>query len=184
MALSRRKFFLAAAAFLLLPLFFSRGPALAAPGESLGTAAPEAAPPGVEPGSPGDFGGGLATYGLEEAFAKAAEENKHVFVYFWTDACPYCREFTRTVMGDADIRLSLSRDFVVASLNADRERRLARRFRLTGVPFLVFLDPEGRTASVIPGAVTTDFFLVYLEYVKTMSYTKLDFAEFVESLAR
>ncbi|MDR1309220.1 MAG: thioredoxin fold domain-containing protein [Deltaproteobacteria bacterium] len=133
-------------------------------------------------GSPGDFASNLATFAYDKALDKAREEKKLTFVYFWTPSCPYCREFSDAVLGDPDVLESLGRYFVVVSVNADRERKLSRKFRLPSVPYLAFLDSSGQVVSIIPGAVARDFFLVYLEYLRTGAYSDQEFRAFVESL--
>jgi thioredoxin-related protein len=131
---------------------------------------------------PGDFADRVTVYGFEEAVREAKKENKHVLVYFWAPDCVYCREFSETTLNDEDVLFSLQ-DFATVSCDINQNRRLAKRFRVVGVPNFVFLNGQGRTVSQIPGFVTSDFFLVYLEYVKTMAYTNINFSEYVESLA-
>jgi thioredoxin-related protein len=133
--------------------------------------------------SPGDLDPRLAVLDLEKALSAASEEKKHTFIYFWTPACPYCQRFTEEVLTDTDVIDLLRSDFVVVSINADQERRLSRSFRVAGVPYLVFLDSQGQLASIVPGAMPADFFLVLLEYVRTKSYTETEFSEFVEALS-
>ncbi|MDR1677456.1 MAG: thioredoxin fold domain-containing protein [Deltaproteobacteria bacterium] len=133
-------------------------------------------------GSPGDFAVGLATYSYNDALIKAQKEKKLTFIYFWTPSCPWCRKFSDTVLTDPDVRSLLSEDFAVVSINADQERQLSRRYRLSSVPYLVFLDSAGEVVATIRQAVNSDFFLIYLEYLRTGSYVEQDFKTFVESL--
>jgi thioredoxin-related protein len=133
-------------------------------------------------GSPGDFADSIATFSHDEALRRAKAENKHVFVYFWTQSCPWCAAFTERVLADPDIQAFLAESFVVVSVNADKERRLARRYRVPSVPYLAFLDPSGNLVGAIPEAVAANHFLLYLEYLRTGSYARLGFREFVESL--
>lgn len=133
-------------------------------------------------GSPGDFANNLATHPYAEALEKAQSENKLTLIYFWTPSCPWCRAFSETVLTDPDVKNTLVESFVVVSVNADRERKLARRYRLPSVPYLVFLDSSGEMVSVLTEAVAANFFLVYLEYLRTGAYATLDFRDFVQSL--
>jgi thioredoxin-related protein len=55
---------------------------------------------------------------------------------------------------------------------------------VAAVPYLAFIDEAGQLAQIIPGFVAPDFFLVFLEYVRTKAYTETDFDRFVENLSR
>jgi thioredoxin-related protein len=133
-------------------------------------------------GSPGDLESGLDVYPYAEALKKAEKEKKHTFIYFWTPACPWCKAFSDMVLTDQDVLASLAESFVVVSVNAEKERQLSRKYRLASVPYLVFLDSSGEVISAIPEPVAANYFLVYLEYVRTGAYSERGFREFVESL--
>ncbi|MDR2387830.1 MAG: thioredoxin family protein, partial [Deltaproteobacteria bacterium] len=76
-------------------------------------------------GSPGDFAQELSTFSYDLALKKAKRENKVTFLYFWTPSCPWCRAFSQVVLTDPDVKDFLNEAFVVVSINADRERKLA-----------------------------------------------------------
>jgi thioredoxin-related protein len=135
-------------------------------------------------GSPGDFAEGVSTHPYDAALKKAKLENKVTFIYFWTPSCPWCRAFSELVLTDPDVRDFLNDAFVVVSVNADRERKLAKKYRLPSVPYLVFLDSSGEAVYAIPQPLDADVFLVFLEYLRTGSYLNQDFEGFVKTLSQ
>jgi thioredoxin-related protein len=119
---------------------------------------------------------------LEAALAKSRGEGKFTMLFFWTASCPYCRYFSDEVLTDPKVAADLNRGFVVVSIDSDRERALARRYRVNAVPRLVFLDPGGAPATVLPGALKPPLFRLFLAYVASNSFRTMRFDEFVESL--
>jgi len=74
----------------------------------------------------------------------ADEENKPVLVYFYTDWCPYCREFDDELVAAPEVDTYL-RDIVAVRINPElgvAEAELARRYGINGFPAL-YLHPRG-----------------------------------------
>ena len=118
----------------------------------------------------------LKFMGLEEALAKSKTEGKFTVLYFWTKTCPYCRYLDQEVLTDPEVVADLNRDFVMVSLDKDREKRLSSRFR-------VFINSEGEPAAILPGAAEPLLFRLFLGFVATNSYLTMDFEEFIDHVA-
>ncbi|MDR1726971.1 MAG: thioredoxin family protein [Acidobacteriota bacterium] len=83
----------------------------------------------------------------KERLARAAEERTPVFIDFYADWCAPCRELDEKTYSDPEV-VRRSRGFVMvkADLTDDDDpevRALMERFRIRGVPTLVFLRPDG-----------------------------------------
>jgi thioredoxin-related protein len=122
----------------------------------------------------------LEFLGLKEALAKSKAEGKFTILYFWTSTCPYCRYLDAEVLTDPEVVDDLNRGFVMVSLDKDRERVLASRFRVNSVPRLIFLDSQGQPATVLPGATEPALFRLFLAYVSTNTYQSMGFDEFFD----
>lgn len=89
--------------------------------------------------------------GLAQALEVQERDNLPLFLYIYTDWCPYCRQFERELLTDAEVDGYL--DAVLAvRLNPEsggRESQLAQRFGVRGYPTLVMYSADGRTASYV-----------------------------------
>lgn len=82
--------------------------------------------------------------GWEEAMREAEENELPVFVYFYTDWCPYCRQFDQELVAAPEVDAYL-RDIVAVRINPEvgaAEAELARRYGINGFPAL-FVHPRG-----------------------------------------
>src|SRR2546421_8668483 len=87
----------------------------------------------------------------EEAFAKAREENKPIFLSIGYSTCHWCHVMAHESFEDADVAAVMNREFV--NIKVDREERpdvdgiyMEAVQTLTGHggwPMTVFLTPEG-----------------------------------------
>jgi thiol:disulfide interchange protein DsbD len=94
----------------------------------------------------------------EQAVAKAAREGKPVLMDFYADWCAPCKEFDKQTFVDPSI-VDLSRRFVMVKVDLTKAgdsdvEALQKRYRISGVPTLIFLQPDG---SEIPDLRTVGF---------------------------
>ncbi len=89
--------------------------------------------------------------GLAEALRIQERDRLPLFLYIYTDWCPYCRQFEQELLTDAEVDGYL--DAVLAvRLNPEtggEEGQLARRFGVRGYPTLVMYAASGETASFV-----------------------------------
>lgn len=87
----------------------------------------------------------LGAEGWQEAMRRADESGKAVFVYFYTDWCPYCRQFDAELVAAPEVDAYLREDIVAVRINPEAgsaEAELARRYGVSGFPAL-FVHPRG-----------------------------------------
>lgn len=83
--------------------------------------------------------------GWREAMRRAEEGGKGVFVYFYTDWCPYCRQFDAELVAAPEVDAYLRRGIIAVRINPEagaEEAELARRYGINGFPAL-FVHPRG-----------------------------------------
>ena len=108
---------------------------------------------------------------LEEAIAKATQENKHIFIECHTNGCVPCKMMKDKVFPHDKIAEYLNREFV--SLSIDNENsdgaQIMEKFDVQMFPTYIILEPNGELGGVIMSTETDiDLFIEKIEEVKNL----------------
>jgi thiol:disulfide interchange protein len=82
--------------------------------------------------------------GMAEAARLYQEAARPVFVYFYTDWCPYCRQFERELLSAEPVEDYFD-GIVTVRINAEKgpaEAEISRRYGVRGFPALFMLSSE------------------------------------------
>ncbi len=132
---------------------------------------------------------------FETGIEKAAKENKHSLIDFYTDWCHWCKVMDEKTFQEKSVSSYLGERFISVRIDAENEKKsvhfrgktytypeLTRAFGVTGFPSLAFLNQEGELVTIIPGYVPAEEFLVILKYIDQRCYEKnVSFQEFKET---
>ena len=119
---------------------------------------------------------------LSDGMTLAKEQEKHIFLYFHAQWCTYCTKLKKTTFKDRDVIQSLENSFVSIAIDTDKHKEIARQWRVTGLPTIWFLKPDGTKISNIPGYVNADQMTKFLKYIESKSYETVKFHDFVKTL--
>lgn len=89
--------------------------------------------------------------GLYEASLEYKKNPRPLFVYFYTDWCPYCRQFERELLGRETVGDFMD-DILAVRVNPEAgpsEAELARRYGVRGFPALFVHSGESKTVSQV-----------------------------------
>lgn len=83
---------------------------------------------------------------FQTALAKAKDQNKPLFVDFYTGWCAPCLSFVKNVMTDKEVGASMNEAFINLKYDAEvgEGKLLAKKYGVRSYPTLLILDSEGK----------------------------------------
>ncbi|MCZ7383554.1 MAG: thioredoxin fold domain-containing protein [Candidatus Methanoperedens sp.] len=96
---------------------------------------------------------------LTAALEAAKAQGKPVFVYAWSQYCGWCKKFEEETFTNQSVIKTLNENFILISIDVDKQRNETRNFRVRGTPTEIFLDSNGKEIKRIPGYTDTQTFL-------------------------
>jgi thiol:disulfide interchange protein len=79
---------------------------------------------------------------MDAAMETAARQNRPMMIDFYTDWCTWCKRLDADTYADKQV-IAAGAGFVAVKLNADVERALAEKYKVTGFPTVLFTDAAG-----------------------------------------
>ncbi len=88
-----------------------------------------------------------------ETFQFALEDNKRVFIDFYTPWCGGCRSYDKFIFSDTAFQEYLKANFFSLKLDAElpENKEIVKKYRVTGYPTLIITDPKGNEINRIVG---------------------------------
>lgn len=112
------------------------------------------------------------SFGYAEALSVAKEENKRIFIDFYTDWCVPCKRMAKEVFPQEKVGVYLNARYVCLQLNAEREgKELARKFNIEAYPTFVVIDTLEQGVFRIVGAMDADRFINRMEENSNLEYS-------------
>ncbi len=106
----------------------------------------------------------------EEGMAKAKAEGKKVYINFHADWCYYCKVMKQKTFTDKTLAAYLNEKFVAIRIDTEKEKKLARDFRVRGLPTNWFLEPDGSRIGMKAGYLTPTQLMDNLKFVYDEKY--------------
>jgi thioredoxin-related protein len=115
----------------------------------------------------------------DEGLVRAKSENKKIFLNFHADWCRYCAKMEKETFTFKAIIAYLNENFVPIMVDSDKEKKIAGAYGVRALPTSWFLEPDISKISTLPGYVDAKQLLSILKYIKTESYKKMSFQDFI-----
>ncbi len=96
---------------------------------------------------------------LQPALDAAKAQGKPVFVYARSEYCGWCKKFEAETLTNQSAARTLNENFILVSIDVDKQKNETRNFRVHGTPTEIFLDSNGTEIKRIPGYTDNQTFL-------------------------
>ena len=124
--------------------------------------------------------GGIQWLSYTEGRQRGEAENKKVFLVFNADWCRYCLQMEKETFQNPTVIAYVNRNFVPISVNSDKEKEIATKYNVRGLPSTWFISENGERIGNRPGYIASDEMLKILKYISTDSYLSMSFKAFME----
>ena len=107
----------------------------------------------------------------DDVVVKNKRENKPYFLLFSAEWCHWCHEFAEQTLVRQDVADYLNQHFVNVFIDADIHNAAYVKYRAIGLPYTVFLNPDGSLYYQYSGTLYADSFLKVIEEVQAKAGT-------------
>ncbi len=136
---------------------------------------------GAPPQSPTNDTSRVQWRSLNDAMHPGKDNQKKVLLYFYADWCHYCKKMDEDTFMQSDVAAYMNTHFIPVRLDFDKDKNLAQKYRIRGLPATWFMDQHGEKIQFLPGYIPREMFLGYLKYIQTDSYRTMAFKEFISA---
>jgi thiol:disulfide interchange protein len=99
---------------------------------------------------------------LAKAREESAASRKPVLAYFTATWCGPCQEMKRTTFADPRVADALEQSVVPVKIDVDEHPEIARDFRITNIPVMQIIRPDGERGPARMGFTSADELLRWL----------------------
>jgi uncharacterized protein YyaL (SSP411 family) len=123
-------------------------------------------PGGAEGGESGGGRGGSVKWAasLNDALGSAKSKDKPVMIDFHSERCGWCKVMDKQTYSDAKV-ISRLEKFVPVKVDADRDYSAVQKYKIAGLPTIVFLSPKGDVIHKVVGYRPPQQFISEMEKV-------------------
>jgi thiol:disulfide interchange protein len=102
----------------------------------------------------------------DEAVRLAEDKDRPIMIDFYADWCGWCKRLDSDTYSHKDV-IAKAEQFVSLKIDADVERDLSSRYRIAGLPTILFIDHTGREIHRVVGYRPAQGFLKEMEAALT-----------------
>lgn len=99
---------------------------------------------------------------LSSAMTEAKKSGKPVLVDFSATWCGPCKQMKQTTFKDAKV-IAESRKWVMVRVDIDDQEKVAEKYKITAVPTLLIMSPQGKVVAREVGGQNAGTFLKWMK---------------------
>lgn len=111
-------------------------------------------------------------YSYQQGLQKAKNQEKKVYLYFFSDNCHFCRVMDKKTFTSESVIAKLNKHFLPVRVNMGEKRELAKDYNIKGVPCSWFLKQSGEKIGGRPGYLKPEQFKKLLDYIIKEKYNQ------------
>jgi thioredoxin-like negative regulator of GroEL len=92
-------------------------------------------------------------------------------VDFTASWCYWCRRLDETTYKNKEV-ISLAEKFISAKVDCDKEYTIAQKYKIRGLPTILFMDADGQVLHSVVGYRSPEDFLIEMKKVLELPITK------------
>ncbi|GAB6097631.1 thioredoxin fold domain-containing protein [Desulfatiferula olefinivorans] len=112
----------------------------------------------------------ISWHSYDDGMARAKAEQKKVYINFHADWCGYCHKMERETFKDGQVIAYLNKNYIPVRIDSDKQKDLARKYRVRGLPDHVFVAETGETIGNQPGYLGPRDFMKVITFVYEEQY--------------
>jgi thioredoxin-related protein len=133
-------------------------------------------------------------YAFNEGYALAVKQGKPMVIDVYTDWCHWCKVMDKDTFANPAVKKVLDEKFIPIKINAESKTErvkydgkdlsaaeFAAGAGVDGYPTMLFMDKAGKFVTKVPGFIKAPDFLNMLEFMRTESYKKQSFEDFLKA---
>lgn len=94
----------------------------------------------------------------DEAMAAAKKHKQPIMIDFYADWCAWCKKLDSDTYVNKDV-VALAQQFISLKIDADVEGALSSRYKVVGLPTILFIDTDGKEIHRVVGYRPPDAFV-------------------------
>jgi uncharacterized protein YyaL (SSP411 family) len=100
---------------------------------------------------------------VDAAVAQAKTAGRKVFIDFEATWCGPCHTMDQWVWNDVDVAQLLNAGFVGVKVDADLQKALVKRLKISGYPTMMIMDADGKELSRVVGYQSSKEIIAFLK---------------------
>ena len=125
---------------------------------------------------------GVSWLPYAEGMALGKSQKKKVFINFFATWCSVCRMMDTKTFKDAAVIDYLNANVRTVQVDVDKEQEVAAHYHIRPLPDMWFVSEQGDPIGNKPGYISPEEMLPVLKFIKTDSYLKMSYQDFLDSL--
>ena len=103
-------------------------------------------------------------YSLSKGLELAKKGKKPLMVDFYADWCGWCKKLDKDTYSNSEL-IKLSTKFISVKVNTDKDFQDARKYKVRGLPTIIFLKSDGEIINKVIGYRDKEYFIKIMKEV-------------------